>query len=376
MKRKEVGGIADDLVKKGVNTEERRDLRSESVVVAKINDLTAQITLANTNIKQQRESELNKLKANGIELNSRLRDVNDSLKAANANVEEIHDDFKKKIEYREHVLSQIQGNLNNLKINDVNNNEIMNLIGSKCSQLIVPTETKVKELQFNERSQCISNPNDFEGETKELIEGYQLIGREYVRVKNLPLTEVDTTKLENQLDKSKRDLLSLQEWNKEAVSINSLFDWKDANTKVKELQNNFYMKLTEIDTGVKGLHIAPESRDSQNIFLMYDGSYDPAYFYNENKELRKLSAYSDTQKPLICLLIQSHLLSKKGKTLPYLWIDKVPIDNKTKELLEKMSEELGLWLIVSWTGDFKVENLEDGDLLLEGGDIFFNNKTV
>ena len=105
---------------------------------------------------------------------------------------------------------------------------------------------------------------------------------------------------------------------------------------------------------------------------MYDGSYDTDYFHNPNKELRKLSAYSDTQKPMICLLIQSYLINKKGKSLPYLWIDKVPIDNKTRDLIEKMSEDLGLWLFVSWTGDFEKSNLKDGEMLIENGEIFFN----
>ena len=138
------------------------------------------------------------------------------------------------------------------------------------------------------------------------------------------------------------------------------------------------MKLTEIETGVEGLFICPEyveengekiAKDN-DIYLMYDGSYDPEYFCNPSKEIRKLAAYSDTQKPMICLLIQKHLLSKKEKCLPYLWIDQVPIDNKTKALLDRMSEELGLWLFVNWTGDFDKSLLKDGEILIENGEIF------
>lgn len=73
---------------------------------------------------------------------------------------------------------------------------------------------------------------------------------------------------------------------------------------------------------------------------------------------------------MICLLIQKHLLSKKEKCLPYLWIDQVPIDNKTKALLDRMSEELGLWLFVNWTGDFDKSLLKDGEILIENGEIF------
>ena len=177
-----------------------------------------------------------------------------------------------------------------------------------------------------------------------------------------------------QLDERKQALEATEIYNKEALAVNSFQDWKDANEHVTEIKKDYYLKLTEIDTGVKGLHICPdENSDVDNIYLMYDGSYDIKYFNNPKKELRKISSYSGTQKPMICLLIQSHLLSKKQKTLPYLWIDDVPIDKKTRKLLEKMAEELGLWLFVNWTGDFAAAKLKDGEILLENGEIFVKN---
>jgi hypothetical protein len=133
--------------------------------------------------------------------------------------------------------------------------------------------------------------------------------------------------------------------------------------------------LASVDTGVEGLVICVDKEDSGlSIYLTYDGSYDTEYFSNPNKEARKLSSYSGTQKPLICLLLQNYLLSKKPKALRYLFIDNVPIDNKTKKLLNKMGEELGLTIIVNITGDFSKESLESGEVLIEGGEVFFNVK--
>ena len=107
---------------------------------------------------------------------------------------------------------------------------------------------------------------------------------------------------------------------------------------------------------------------------MYDGSYDKKYFNNLDGDLRKLSSYSGTQKPLICLLIQNYLLSKKNKVLPYLWIDNIPIDKKTRVLLDKMANELDLWLFVNWTGDFSAKTLENGEILLENGEILVKDE--
>ena len=106
--------------------------------------------------------------------------------------------------------------------------------------------------------------------------------------------------------------------------------------------------------------------------MTYDGTFDPEYFNNIDKVDRKLSSYSGTQKPMICLLLQNYLLNKLPKAMRYLWIDNVPIDNKTKLLLEKMGNELNVTVIVNITGDFTKNGLTDGEILIEGGEVFFN----
>ena len=135
------------------------------------------------------------------------------------------------------------------------------------------------------------------------------------------------------------------------------------------LKKEFYKLLISVDTGVDGLRIVPE--ENGDIFLMYNGAYDPAYFNNTEKEYRKLSSYSGTQKPVICLLIQNYLLSKKPKALRYLFIDNVPVDNKTRALLEKICIELELSIFLNITGDYEKDSLTDGEILIENGEIFF-----
>ena len=73
-----------------------------------------------------------------------------------------------------------------------------------------------------------------------------------------------------------------------------------------------------------------EVGEKMNVHLMYNGHYSPDYFSNPEKELRKLSSYSGTQKPMICLLIYNYFLNNQPKALRYLWIDYVTISKKTK----------------------------------------------
>lgn len=375
MKRKEVGGIGEDLTEKGINTESRRDLKPTQSIEDEIHQLQADKTYKLKNSSQAYEKELNDLKTDGISVNSSLKDYRDKIKQHNEKENAKLDEYQKEFNSRDLEINQIKSHLGNLGITNDNQREITESILNKLPSLEKPETDIWNELQFNENGQCISQADDFDGEIKDLLIRVNDIRAKYSKkLDEAQNSVVDTSDIDAEINEKKQELNNALEWNREAKAVNALHDWKDANQAVRDLQNDYYKKLTEIDTGVPGLHIALENTESDNIFLMYDGSYDTNYFHNPKKELRKLSSYSDTQKPLICLLIQNYLLKNKGKSLPYLWIDKVPIDNKTKALLERMSSELDLWLFVSWTGDFDSSKLDDGELLIENGEIFFKGK--
>jgi hypothetical protein len=55
-----------------------------------------------------------------------------------------------------------------------------------------------------------------------------------------------------------------------------------------------------------------------------------------------------------------------------MYIDNIPIDNKTRLLLENICEKLSLRIFLNITGDFERSSLKDGEILIEGGEVFFN----
>lgn len=354
-KRKEVGGIQSDLLNRGIDVEADYQLKDIDTIKEQITTLKVKIESKSTNVKTERESELNALKLRGMELANELKSlnqefVNENNKIKN-NVSKINESVEKALNSLDWIIER---------------SILEEFILSKLPE----KKEFVQELQFNERGSIISDPN-FEDETiNDLLKQYRQVGIDYSELSQKPIDEVDVSKETEQLSETERQLKSSESYNKDAKSVIAFKDWQKADQQVKDLQKDYYLKLTEIETGVSGLKIVPEDTD---IFLMYNGEYDTEYFHNENKELRKLSAYSDTQKPMICLLIQNYLLSKKGKKLPYLWIDQVPIDKKTKALLDKMSEELGLYLFVNWTGDFSADELQEGEILIENGEVFFKD---
>lgn len=377
MKRKEVGGIADDLKKKGVDFKSRIEMVSISELVAKIEAEKAKKNQALENPKSAREKKLLELKNSGLEHINKLRSFNEKIKAENKPIEDFNKTINDWLENKEQKLKELFDTINFL----IKDEDLAKEYAGQISQSMPNLKLKElkKELEFNEKGSCISKPSEFEGEIKETLESYIQTGLDYVIESKKELDSIDTSKYDKIIEELEKEKKAKELTNSDALAVNSYHDWKDANEEVNEINRKFFMLLSGIDTGVEGLHIAPEYEIDEkgqrvakgnDIYLMYDGSYDPVYFSNPDKELRKLSAYSDTQKPMICLLIQKYLLSKKPKVLPYLWIDQVPIDKKTKKLLDKMSEELGLWLFVNWTGDFDKANLQDGEILVENGELF------
>jgi hypothetical protein len=371
MKRKEVGGIAEDLKAKGIDCESARELKDVITLEQQIATAQSDVDYLHRNANQVHKSELNELKTKGLEINGKLKDFRDKIKATNdVNREELNL-WEQGQRQKTEDLDKILDILESLESNNID--DVLKLIHSGLEVIKEPENKFLTQLEFNEKGQCTSQPEDFKDEEiKGLLKEYKYSKFEYSKKANQEDIIPDTTKQEEKITYLKDQLNSNYTWNKEAKAINSFHDWKEANEAVKDLKNDYYKKLTGIDTGVDGLHISLENAESENIFLMYNGAYDTEYFHNPEKELRKLSSYSDTQKPLICLLIQNYLLKQKGKSMPYLWIDKVPIDKKTRLLLNRMSEELGLWLFVSWTGDFDKTSLVDGELLIENGDVFFS----
>lgn len=357
MKRKEVGGIADDMTKKGIIFTDRKIKKDTEQLQKTVNTIEAKITLSKTNLEQTRENDLNKLQLQGVKVVDEIKELNDKRISHN----NLSKEQTKKIKQIEVLVFEL-----------IKDKEIAKDRFKSIEEILPFPDDLLAEVEFTSKGKIASKPKEFDKKSDfyKLLKSYKAIQEKYSDLKELPL-EINNNDLDIELSTAKKKLEDAVAFNKTATAINSFFDWSDANEVVNEIKKDYYLKLTEINTGVKGLHICTDEHqlEDENIYLMYDGSYDAKYFNNKNKELRKISAYSGTQKPMICLLIQNYLLSKKNKTLPYLWIDDVPIDSKTRELLEKMAKELDLWLFVNWTGDFKASQLKNGEILLENGEI-------
>lgn len=374
--RKQKGGFSKHLLTIGVNTDNEETIPTRidtTQLLEDRNKLNYEITNFSADFEQKKKNKLDALKNEGAEIVLKLKELNADNKAIN---EKTKTAYKRKEEsaaernlelsamiklandfWRKHSVSMEPtiDTLENLKINSIEAFDESKLIN---------------ELAFDEFGNITSKPDlkAFPQLICNLLEDLQKLRNKVLAVRAEEM-EGGTGKLEEQLAEVNKKIGSAEDNNLVCDACDSFFAWQTENNEVLRLKSEYARMLASVETGVVGLQITADEKD--NIYLEFNGAYDPAYFGNESQEYRKLSSYSDTQKPVICLLVQSVLLDKMAKAMRYLWIDRVPIDNKTKALLEKMGKDLGVTIFLNVTGDFTKSQLKEGEILIENGHLLF-----
>ncbi len=375
-KRRQVGGFANQLEPFGIFLEEPSSYPSRiDVSDFEAKKLKIKYDIENfTKVKEQSLSAL-KNKADAVVIS--IQEENNLIKSRNKVKEAAFSELKDKHIKNSQTKSGIDIDLASLKsegcLSIENYNELSTKLGSYFVNNSPSCEELEKEVVFDEAGKISSKSSDFvEGsKVNKLMVELESLKIEYLTVQNQP--EGDTTELNKELELLDNSIILAKENNKKCEMLESYQEWHEANNEVVKLRNEYAQLLSSINTGVDGLVICVDKDGEKlDIYLTYNGNFDTTYFNNQEKEARKLSSYSGTQKPLICLLLQNYLLSRKPKAMRYLWIDNVPIDKKTRDLLERMGNELGVTVMVNITGDFDKNSLVDGEILIEGGEVFFH----
>lgn len=177
-------------------------------------------------------------------------------------------------------------------------------------------------------------------------------------------SKFDTYALESQIEAAKKT-------NKIADRWDAFFDHHESDEKVKNIWKEYCEMFTKIDLGVPGLHMSiVGTEEKSEIRTVYSGHFNSDFFRNPKGEMRLLTQYSQTQRPVIAILLQLYLLDEKIKKnedgLRVIWIE-APTDKKTKDLLLEIQKKYDLTIIVSSTGDFNFDELEPGSFIIENG---------
>ena len=359
-KRKELGGIAEDLKLKGVHVDRPEtvpDWVDLAAIDAQILELEKELAVGSMKFSNEKQTRLSDVKSaadrlitRAIEYNSKLQ--NDyNTKLANFNL------VKQKNDSIDSLIENLKATIEKLAAQNIMVAYTINR--EKNDTPTLPVEPILIKLEFG---RIIDTDR-----TNEIVNENFLLREKYLQIENEPLA-FDATELKTKIDVLKVKKNEGAEINKIVLAVDSFHSWREANESVIRIKDEYFKMLSKVDTGVDGLKITVFEND---LFLTYDGTFDPKYFNNLTGEFRKLSSYSGTQKPVIALLVQNYLLSQKPKALRYMYIDNLPIDNKTRALLEKICTELDITVFLNLTGDFTREGLQPGEVLIENGEVFF-----
>lgn len=373
--RKQVGGFAKHLEPLGIHMDQpdtlpkRKDLET---LEGEKNKLSYDLE----NIGSQKEQGLLGINLKAKEVIVKLKNANVEIEKQNKQLEADFDKLHIACTDAKMFKERIESDLVSLKVNGGLDEDglqyLMKMLNDTVKLPEQPMYAAMPLIPFDENGKCTVTEFGEDVEINNLLLELKGYGDAYKKAE----TEEDSeggAKIEEEIKLKDQAILLAKENNKKCDAVDAFAAWSDADKEVAKLKREYAKMLGAVNTGVEGLKIESlEEEGKLDIYLTYNGGYDPAYFGNPDKEFRKLSSYSGTQKPMICLLLQNYLLSKKPKAMRYLWIDNVPIDNKTRALLDKMGAELNLTIFVNITGDFDREGLDSGDILIEGGEVFFN----
>jgi len=189
--------------------------------------------------------------------------------------------------------------------------------------------------------------------------------KEYVRV------EKEQSQVMKPTDEFSQRVEAAKTSNKIAERWAAFFDHQEADKEVKKLFAEYRKIFTSIDLGVDGLKIdIIGNEDDMNMRTVYNGAHNPELFGNKKGEYRPLSSYSETQKNILSILMQIHLLDEKKKkgddALRFLFIE-APMDSVTKNMLIDYQKKYDLQLLCTMTCDVDTSTLKDGEIAIENG---------
>lgn len=215
--------------------------------------------------------------------------------------------------------------------------------------------------------------------SQELINALNQKAEEYKALESSPViypekVQPDTSAIDKNIMNLRNSLMSAEENNKIFQRYQLWRNWIEAKALYEKEVDELRKLYASIDTGVEGMKIVPRDTDNGKVevWIMYNGQYNPAYFRNKEKQLRFMFDYSSFQRTIIGLLLQSARLNLKSRALRVAFIDDVAFTQNDISVLTNIAEELNLKLITAWTHEADKEQLMDGQVLVDGGEVFFN----
>lgn len=316
-----------------------------------------------------------------------IRELNEKKMAAYAKLKEVSDKWQKDFEDLQFSWRHVDDQINSFPIEDVAKTAVKNIVsGQKSKQILAlgaepPVPEEPKTVAILGGIPKISDIDDYGADYVPLIESRLTLLDEYKELQLLPLTviaitEPDVSSIDTKITELKTRRDSADKNNQLVARFGYWNTWIEAKGMYEKEIDVLRKLYGKVNTGVNGLIISPELTDTGRIqiWLKYNGAYDAEFFGNTVAENRYLFEYSAFQRSIIGLLLQASRLDMKDKVLRMAFVDDISVTKKSIEMIERVCGEFDLKLWTSYAkDDYDLGNIPDGEIIVEGGQIFFNS---
>lgn len=342
------------------------------------------VELEKTKLQGERDAELRGIQEKVTAVTEKIRELNEKKVAEYGKLKEVSDKWQRSHTEVIALFAVALDQIDTFPIEDAAKTAVKNIVsGQKSKQILalgtepeVPTEPVIVPIvggiptfgvkYDTEYTEFATLRNSLISEYKEL------------QAKELPTTtpepvsteEIDTKIIEL---KTRRD--SADKNNQLVARFGYWNTWIEAKGMYEKEIDVLRKLYGKVNTGVNGLIIAPELTDTGRIqiWLKYNGAYDAEFFGNTVVENRYLFEYSAFQRSIIGLLLQASRLDMKSKVLRMAFVDDISVTKKSIEMIERVCGEFDLKLWTSFALDsYDLDNIPDGEIVVENGSIFFN----
>lgn len=328
----------------------------------KINAPESDWKLKCAGIDNEREKALQKIKDDGQIIREKIRVDNEEKQKAHENEVTKYNDLLKEWEARKTEYGEIKSKC------------LLFLSESKYPAAVNLLNAQLADYEKQKPLAAPSVPVPDAALEKELQDKLD----EYSKLKSSPLnypekTAPDTSELDNKIGALEVQKLGAEKNNATYNRYQLWLAWIEAKGKYEKELDTLRKLYASIDCGVQGMAIIPDESESGrvDVWITYDGSYDPEYFHNPKKEARLMFEYSSFQRTVIGLMLQAARLNLKDKALRLTFVDDVAFTERDLSVLSDVAERLDLTLITAWTHEADKDQLLDGQVLVEGGEVFF-----
>lgn len=319
--------------------------------------------LAKVKIDRERSDALQKIKDEGLAIKEKIRLDNE---AKEKEYQEALNIYNAVLEKKYNLVSDCL---------DLRNRAVEVLGDSDAFQ-------KVQEIVNAYQEEWVKNHNPIEPKLaspdQALAEALKNSYAQYKTLSDSPLNYpekvvADTTALSKEIQELEVKKEASEKTNIVYTRYQYWLSWVEAKGVYEKEIDTLRKLYASIDCGVKGMNIVPREIDSGKVevWVMYNGEYDTEYFNNQNKEHRFMFEYSSFQRTIIGLMLQAARLNLKDKALRLAFVDDVAFTTRDLDVLRDISEKLDLNLIVAWTHEVEKDTLFDGQVMVDGGEIFF-----